>query len=116
MDISSGSSANTTPATPAVQRSPSFKERHPKFRKNSTPDYMVAADARRNHQAVQQSPPSPSPVIPVVFPQTQQIIHTDEDSNVDVVNESTEDMPEGPIDLSAKKSRSPTPPPPAYKF
>ena len=77
------------------------------------------------------SPPSPvsqqPPPMPVVFPPEQQIIHTDEDSNVDVVNESGEEPPQSqntstadlPIDLSAKKPRSlleDTPTLPAYKF
>merc|ERR1712212_84767 len=29
------------------ERSPSFKERHPKFRKSSTPDYLLVADHAR---------------------------------------------------------------------
>ncbi len=32
----------------SCERSPSFKERHPKFRKSSTPDYLVALEVARN--------------------------------------------------------------------
>jgi len=130
MDTSSSNNSS-------IRRSPSFKERiHPKFRKNSTPDYLLAADARRSHQMGSVSPPSPvahQPPMPVVFPPEQQIIHTDEDSNVDVVNESGEEPPSSasqntsatsatdlPIDLSARKPRfmeeAITPTLPAYKF
>merc|ERR1719433_2555709 len=94
---SSGGGSNNS----SIRRSPSFKERiHPKFRKSSTPDYLLAADARRGHQmgGGSVSPPSPvsqqPPPMPVVFPPEQQIIHTDEDSNVDVVNESGEEPPQ----------------------
>ena len=110
------------------ERSPSFKERHPKFRKSATPDYMLAADQARTvklqrqsslsettaQAAVQRtpSPPTPEAMIPerIVFPPQQHIIQTEEDVNVDVVDEETE---EGPIDMSIRR-RSPSPP--AYKY
>ena len=37
------------------ERSPSFKERHPKFRKSSTPDYLVVADHTRTIKLNRQS-------------------------------------------------------------
>lgn len=37
------------------ERSPSFKERHPKFRKSSTPDYLLVADHARSMKLNRQS-------------------------------------------------------------
>ena len=37
------------------ERSPSFKERHPKFRKSSTPDYLLVADQTRTIKLNRQS-------------------------------------------------------------
>ena len=37
------------------ERSPSFKERHPKFRKSSTPDYLLVADHARSIKLNRQS-------------------------------------------------------------
>merc|ERR1719216_839640 len=41
--------------TKGCERSPSFKERHPKFRKSSTPDYLLVADHTRTIKLNRQS-------------------------------------------------------------
>ena len=107
------------------ERSPSFKERHPKFRKSTTPDYLLAAEQARTHKLQRQSSlsdprrtPSPQnlsqqPAQPL--DDSNQEINVDdsnEEINVDVVEEEEE---VGPIDMSIPK-RSATPPPPPYKY
>lgn len=81
-----------------VERSPSFKERHPKFRKSSTPDYMVALEAARSlkRQTSLQSDQSESRMDASPSP-----------------NNNAEDLP---LDMSIKKRPASPPPPPPYRF
>lgn len=78
------------------ERSPSFKERtHPKFRKSSTPDYMVALESARSlkRQTSLQSEPS---------------------ERMDTSSPNNNSMPDDvPLDMSIKK-RPNTPPPPPH--
>ena len=79
------------------ERSPSFKERHPKFRKSSTPDYMVALESARNlkRQTSLQSEPS---------------------DRMDTSSPNNNSMPEDvPLDMSIRKRPNTPPPPPQYR-
>jgi len=92
----------------SCERSPSFKERHPKFRKSSTPDYMVALDAARSlkRQNSLQSELSTS---------DSRMDTSSPNNNSSVVSEDNV----MPLDMSIKKRSStppPPPPPPQYRF
>ena len=83
------SEIRTTPSPPSgpkKERSPSFKERHPKFRKSSTPDYLVALNLKRQTSIQSES------------------------ENV-TSNNNSEDLP---LDMSIKKRPVTPPPPPPY--
>ena len=88
------------------ERSSSFKERtHPKFRKSSTPDYMVALESARSlkrQTSLQSEPPTP----------------TSERMDTSSPNNNTPMAPEDvPLDMSIKKRPSTSPPPPPqYRF
>lgn len=81
------------------ERSPSFKERHPKFRKSSTPDYMVALDAARNLKRLSSLNQSENSAEAQSEPM---------DTNAPVT--------ELPLDMSIKKRAATPPPPPPYRF
>lgn len=91
------------------ERSSSFKERHPKFRKSSTPDYLVALDVARSLKR-------------------QTSLHSDQseimDTSVSPNNNSLTPSEDLPLDMSIKKRPSsppltvvapPPPPPPPYR-
>ena len=88
-----------------LDRSSSFKERlHPKFRKSSTPDYLVALDVARSLKR-------------------QTSIQSDQSENMDTSlpnNNSLQPHEDLPLDMSIKKrpTTPPTalPPPPPYRF
>lgn len=78
-----------------LDRSPSFKERHPKFRKSSTPDYLVALESARNLKR-------------------QNSLSQSESMEVNSAPEGqAEDLP---LDMSIKKRPVSPPPPPPYRF
>ena len=77
------------------ERSSSFKERHPKFRKSSTPDYLVALSLKRQNSLTQSDPSEPM-----------------EGANPPNNNLPAEDLP---LDMSIKKKPEAPPPPPPYR-
>ncbi len=126
-------SPTQTSTRTACDRVPSFKERHPKFRKNCTPDYMVAADqasmhakiGRQNSGGAAQSASASPPPAPDSPPSRLQIaeattppldLHPRVSPPADVDSSKPEEQ-EGPLDFSMKKRRSASPPPPPpYRF
>lgn len=75
------------------ERRPSFKERHPKFRKSSTPDYLLAAETMRSVKLSRQNSETSSDTSAVT---------------------TTEELP---LDMSIKKPKKDSPPPPPpYRF
>ena len=84
-----------------VDRSPSFKERtHPKFRKSSTPDYLVALEAARSLKRQTSL-------------QSDQSELSRMDTSPSPNNNHSEDLP---LDMSIKKRPASPPPPPPYRF
>ncbi|XP_040579490.2 uncharacterized protein [Lepeophtheirus salmonis] len=80
-------SSNLKQSDKGCERSSSFKERHPKFRKSSTPEYLLAAGNKRRNSREFHPLPSSS------------------EGEMETTDE------EGPLDMSIKKrDRSPPPP------
>jgi len=96
---------------------PSFKERHPKFRKNTTPDYLKAAADQ--HQARVASRGQQASSEPQDFSMSRLRVESTE-QKMDDGNESADNddkEADGPIDMSIKKHRSESPPaPPSYRY
>ncbi|XP_059090264.1 mucin-2-like isoform X2 [Tigriopus californicus] len=117
----SSSSSGVSPPTkqPGCERTPSFKERiHPKFRKTTTPDYLMAADQARTNklQHLYQRQNSGNTESMVV----------NSSSNIPLALSTLTDYANGrdskpndndaPLDMSIKKRSESPPPPPAYRF
>jgi hypothetical protein len=84
------------------ERSSSFKERHPKFRKSATPDYIIAA--RGNHALKRQNS----------LQSDQSEVSSLMDTTANSPNNSSSD--DLPLDMSIKKRPATPPPPPPYRF
>lgn len=80
-----------------LDRSPSFKERHPKFRKSSTPDYLVALESARNLKR-------------------QNSLQSENGNQMEVVTSEGQSGEDLPLDMSIKKRPVSPPPPPPYRF